>query len=298
MTSLVIRALGETDAREVFTSLHDADLVGPSLLGRSYETLAAGGAYRPEWTWVAERDGKVLARAALWAAPEDEQPRVLDWFDCLEHDAGVRLLRALPERFEYELILPPRWRADATVHTEVRRRVEAATEAGYTPLVERYRYLWTAREGLPPRPNRLVFRPEPDDDVVLGLLTGIQRGTLDAHDSRVKDPAQAARAELEFLNWCPSPRDWWRVAYTRQGEPVGFQAPARNPNSPIVGFVGVLPEHRGRGYGYDLLVECTHQLAAEGAECVAAATDLDNKPMAAAFARAGYPIVQHRLCLV
>lgn len=134
--------------------------------------------------------------------------------------------------------------------------------------------------------------------MVLELLARIQHGTLDAHGSELNAPVLAAREELEFLNWCPSPREWWRVAYTHQGEPVGFQAPAHNPNDPIVGFVGVLPEHRGQGYGYDLLVERTHQLHDAGADRIAAATDHGNKPMAAAFARAGYPVVQHRLCLV
>lgn len=298
MTSLVIRALSETDARAVFTSMPDDGLVGRPLLGRRYDTLAAGGEYRPDWTWVAERDGEVVARAALWAAPDDERPRVLDWFDCRDHDAGVSLLRALPERCEYELLLPPTWREDSIVRAEADRRIDAAREAGYVLLVERYRYVWTPQDGLPTRPGRLDFRPEPDDDVVLDVLTRIQEGTLDAHDSRLGDPALAARQELEFLNWCPSPREWWRLAYTSDGELAGFHAPARNPNDPIVGFVGVLPEQRGRGYSYDLLVECTHQLAAEGVERIAAATDHANTPMAAAFARAGYPVDQHRYCMV
>jgi RimJ/RimL family protein N-acetyltransferase len=132
---------------------------------------------------------------------------------------------------------------------------------------------------------------------VLGRVHSV---TLDAHARRnVAEGGveQAAREELDFFRWCPSPRAWWRLAYTPAGELVGIQVPARNQATPIVGFVGVVPEQRGHGYGYDLLVECTHQLAAEGAERVVAATDVGNAPMAAAFARAGYPVVQHRFCM-
>ncbi|MCK1797103.1 GNAT family N-acetyltransferase [Streptomyces sp. XM4193] len=298
MTTLVVRTLAESEARAVFTSLPDAGLVGRPLLGRPYRTLAEGGEYRPEWTWVAEREGVVVARAAWWAAPEDQEPLVLDWFDCPDQEAGVELLRAMPRHPEYELILPAGWRADPRVYAEANSRIEAARSAGYRELVERFTYLWTPADGLPERGDRLVFRPEPDDEVVLELLTRIQQGSLDAHEQAAGDPARAAREELEFLNWCPSPREWWRVACTPDGEVVGFQAPARNPNRPIVGFIGVLPEHRGRGYSYDLLAECTRQLAEAGAQEIAAATDLGNHPMAAAFARAGYPVDRHRYCMV
>jgi hypothetical protein len=55
-----------------------------------------------------------------------------------------------------------------------------------------------------------------------------------------------------------------------------------------------LPEHRGHRYSDDLLAEITHVLAeliqrgeAKG-DRIRADTDLTNKPMAAAFERAGY----------
>ncbi len=56
-----------------------------------------------------------------------------------------------------------------------------------------------------------------------------------------------------------------------------------------------MPEHRGHGYAYDLLAECTHHLVERGAEFVSAATDQGNFPMASNFTRAGYPVVRERL---
>ncbi|WP_049565160.1 GNAT family N-acetyltransferase [Streptomyces sp. SBT349] len=300
---LVIRALAEHEARELFTSLPDPGLVGRPLADppfNVYGTRATGGEYRPDWTWVALRDGKVVARAAFWAGPDDEKPVALDWFDFTDREAGVALLRATPLRADYELLLPPGWREDPGVRLAAEARIDAAAEAGYRPLVERYRYLWTPECGLPERPGRLEFRQEPDDDAILAVLRRVHGSTLDHHARRAVATGgveAAAREEMDFFRWCPSPRAWWRLAYTPGGELVGIQVPAANQHMPVVGFIGVVPEQRGHGYGYDLLVECTHQLAAEGADRIAAATDVPNAPMAAAFARAGYPVTQHRFCM-
>ncbi|MFJ5721280.1 GNAT family N-acetyltransferase [Streptomyces sp. NPDC093149] len=303
MTDLVVRALTESDAH-LFHSLRCRDLVGRAAFGHRYVTSLDGGEYRPEWTWIALRDGVVVARAAWWAGPEDTEPRLLNWFDFAdgEDGAGAELLRRAPLYAEYELILPADWRERPDVRAAAEARIAAARAAGMKPLVERYRYEWTPEFGLPERPGRLVFRPEPDDAVILDVLRRVHSVTLDAHARRaVEGPGgleQAAQEELDFFHWCPSPRSWWQLAYTPDGELAGIHVPAHNPSGPCIGFIGVVPEQRGHGYGYDLLVECTHFLAAEGAEFIAGATDRGNAPMAAAFARAGHRINQERVHMV
>ncbi len=308
MTELVIRALTESDAY-LFDTLDDptAGLVGHLPFGHRYVTAAQGGQYRPEWTWVALRDGVVVARAAWWAGPEDARPVALDWLDFApgESDAAVRLLRTAPLHAEYVLQLPPGWRDRPAVRDAARARTDVAAAAGLVPLVERFRYTWTPECGLPEQPGRLVFRPEPDDGVFLDILRRVETGSLDAHARQAIAEGgveQAAQEELAFFRWCPSPRDWWRVAWTagpgRGGEPVGLHVPARNLRSPVIGFIGVVPEHRGRGYGYDLLADCTRHLAEHGAERIVGETDQPNVPMAAAFAKAGYPMTQERACFV
>ncbi|BBJ40295.1 N-acetyltransferase [Streptomyces antimycoticus] len=302
MTDLVIRPLTEDDAH-LFHTLRVPPLVGRGCLGHTYATVGQGGEYRPEWTWVALREERVVARAAWWAGPEDTAPIALDWFDFAdgEADAAAELLRTAPLRTEYSLLTPPGWRDQPELRAAAQARIDAAVAGGLVPLIERYRYEWTPECGLPKRPGRLEFRPEPDDAAIEDALRRIMPDTLDAHDRRAiaRGGVDAAVRELmDILAWFPSPREWWRLAYTPEGELVGIQVPARNPGGPCVGYIGVVAEQRGHGYAYDLLVECTHDLVEQGATKIAAATDQPNLPMAAHFARAGYPVTQERIDLI
>lgn len=292
---------GETD---LFTSLPTTGLVGRSLLGHTFATLDAGGEFRPEWSWVALRDGKVVARAAWWGKPGDDKPLFLDWFDFAdgEAEAAAELLRAAPPHAEFDLLLPPGWRGQPAVRAEAEAVMAAAEAAGLRKLVERYRYTWTAgRDALPARTGRLVCRPEPDDAAFRAVMARIMTDTLDAHDRRMLDTAglDAALDEtLGGLDLLAHASEWRQVAYSREGEVVGLHVPAENPVGACVGFIAVVPEQRGHGYAYDLLVECTHDLVDRGATAIAAATDQGNFPMAANFARAGYPITQERVDFV
>jgi RimJ/RimL family protein N-acetyltransferase len=297
MTDLVIRSLiaGE---EPLFESLVDAALVGPGAFGDRYSDGAARGEYRPEWTWVALRGTRVAARAAWFGGPGDRAPVCLDWLDFTDPAAAVQLLRSVPLRTEYSLRLPPGWRDSPAVAQAAQARIAAVQAAGLSLLVERYRYRWTPEQGMPARPGRLDFRPEPDDAVILDVFRRIHQGSLDAHARRTIASSgldAAAREDLDILRWMPSPRDWWRLAYTPSGDLAGLTVPCRNFRNPVIGYIAVVPEHRGRGYGYDLLAESTHLLAGEGADRIVAGTDVTNAPMAATFAKAGYPVTEHRI---
>jgi RimJ/RimL family protein N-acetyltransferase len=301
MTDLVIRPL-RAGEESLFASMNDPRLVGAASTGRDYGATVSAGQYRPEWTWVALRDGQVVARACWWGGPDDDQPLALDWFDFGEDpEAGEAVLRAAPFDCEYCLLLPPGWREQPQARQAAQSRITVAERAGMRLLVERLHYTWTPADGLPDRPGRLVFRPEPDDDAILRILSQIVEGSLDAHEARIAEqegPEAAARDELETLKWFPAPREWWRVAWTRDGELAGLAVPSRNHSYPVIAFIGVVPAQRGHGYGYDLLVEATHLLAQEGAEQIVADTDTTNTPMAKAFARAGYPVSGERIFMV
>ncbi|MFD4555159.1 GNAT family N-acetyltransferase [Streptomyces sp. NPDC058469] len=289
MTDPVIRALDESDA-------HLFDALPDSLGARAAHRLTI---WRPDWQRVALRDGTVVARAAWWGGPNDTEPLTVDCFDVIEgeEEAGAELLRSAPWRVDVELNLPADWRDNPELRAAAEARFTALRAAGYDLLVERFIYRWTPECGLPERPGRLVFAPEPDDAVFFDALRRIHSVTLDAHAQRASQQGgveKAAQEEIDFFRWCPSPREWWQVARTPEGDLAGIHIPAHNPSGPCVGFIGVVPEQRGHGYARDLLAECTHYLVERGAEFIAAATDQGNFPMAAHFAKVGYPVIRER----
>ena len=287
-TELVIRALANGE-EYLFNSLSDAGLVGRAAAGERYSAAE----YRAEWSWLALRENTVVARAAWWGGPEDTEPLALDWFDFTDTEAAVQLLRTAPFNTDYVLRMTPDFESRPEIRAEATKRLDVARAAGLVPLVERHRYRWTPDCGVPDRPGRLIFQPEPDNNVILGVLRDIEQGSLDAHSRRALKEGgleHAAQDELDSLTWLRGPREWWRLAYTESGEVVGFVAPSRNYADPVIGFVGVVPGQRGHGYAYDLLVEGTHILVDEGADRIIASTDVTNTPMAANFAKAGYPV--------
>jgi RimJ/RimL family protein N-acetyltransferase len=145
-----------------------------------------------------------------------------------------------------------------------------------------------------PGPCRLpvIFRPVRNPGEIIGLMTLVLDGTLDAHsrdDLTRMTPRQAAQKQyLDEFERYASPREWWRIATLPDGEPVGFAIPGHNGYNPIIAYLGVVPAHRGHGYGRDVLAAGTSLLAAQNVPRIRAATDVGNAPMAAAFALAGY----------
>lgn len=111
-------------------------------------------------------------------------------------------------------------------------------------------------------------------------------------------PAEAARDHFDGeLARQVSPRANWRVATTPAGEVVGFVTPGCNHYNPVIGYLAVLPAHRGQGHVDDILNEGVRVLGAQRVDHVRAATDLGNIPMAAAFARNGWRVFEHAITM-
>ncbi len=208
--------------------------------------------------------------------------------------AGQRALRppggAVPPRFE--IALPVGWRSDPAVVAAFGWRRDAAARAGLADELERIRFEWTPDAGLPRPSGRLAFRPEPDDDVFLDVFRQIAVGSLDVMTRRAAGRLGAdrqAREDMEVYLAMPGDRDWWRLACTAaDGQLAGMILPNRNTDGAVVGYLGVLPGLRGRGYINDLVAHTTRFHAGRGEPRVAATTDTTNRPMAAAFEHAGY----------
>jgi ribosomal protein S18 acetylase RimI-like enzyme len=214
------------------------------------------------------------------------------------HD-GLRAAgaRDLPE---YHLFLSPGWRNDPAVCHEVEWRRAAAQSTGLTDNLERLRYQWTADAGLLPSSSRLVFSTEPDDNVFLHVFERVATETLD-HGTRESIGRLGlhghAREMRDIIRSMRGERAWWRMARTPEGELAGFTIPSANEDWPVIGYIGVVPEMRGRGYAVDLLIEATRILAETGAQRVRSDTDMTNVPMAKTFERAGYRNFKVRLVM-
>jgi ribosomal protein S18 acetylase RimI-like enzyme len=306
VSALVVRPIGP-DEVDLFTSFADASPLG---LKPPLEMYLDGlhQWYRPEWSWVVLRDGQVLARVAFSGQPDAELPLVMGSLEIGTRpdrvETGVALVRTAYAamtgggageggRPEYRQFLPVDWHEHAGMRAAVADRRTVARLTGLRFLVERLELRWLAESGaaLPPRPGRLSFRPVGDDAEVLAVVRGTLEGTMDAHASRdmARDGVDAAaRAIVEEL---PGPRSLLRLAYDPAGSCVGMTVPGLRPWGADISYVGVLPEHRGNGYADELLLEASHLLVQGGATEIVAATDVGNAPMAAAFARCGYVVV-------
>ncbi|MGW0822234.1 GNAT family N-acetyltransferase [Streptomyces sp. NPDC002845] len=279
----------------------------PYVLNEELADDLAAGRRRPEWMWVALRGDHLLARAAWWGRTGDDTPSLLDILDIYDSgadrdrvDIGVRLLQtAMAEVVpagtrptEYTRFVPPDWHEGGVTRRVVEDRMVALEQTGARLFVERLRLEWRPGTPLPEPSERLVFRPVRDTEEILALMTLVLDGTLDAHSrddlTRMSAREAAVRHYEDELAHYRSPRDWWRIATLPDGEPVGFVTPARNDYNPIIGYLAVLPAHRGKGYIDEILAEGTRILIAQDVPRIRAATDLGNTPMANAFQRLGY----------
>jgi RimJ/RimL family protein N-acetyltransferase len=277
-----------------------------------FERDLAAGRYRPAWTWLALDGGRVVARAVWWG--RGAAPLALD---CLWADpaagapallgervlvAGLASLRAagVSRPPACELRLPPDWRERPDVVSGVEWRRDACATAGLTRELERLQWRWEgAGAELPEPPRRLRFEPG-DDAAFLDVFRRVAVGSLDVTTRRAVEDlgVEAAVAEqLQFYRSAPGERTWWRLALDGEGRVVGFVIPSATESGPNVGYLGIVPEARGRGLVDDGLAFVTRFQAQRGAERISATTDATNEPMAAAFARAGYAVVERRLVL-
>ncbi|WP_433009680.1 GNAT family N-acetyltransferase [Kribbella sp. CA-294648] len=294
-----IRTTVEGDLDTIHTLIAEQSL--NTVTRERWDEYLVSGAYRHDWTWVAEDDGKIIALAIWWGMEQFDHPfsidglyavpgvdRVAVWTSLIRHTLST--VPAEAEQPEYHIFLPNGWRDRPDVVAELEPRLEAAAAAGLSNLTERLRYEWTPADGLPPRSTRLRFEPA-DDDAFLDVFRRVIEGSLDASTKRAVARVGvegSAKEDLEVYQSMPGERSWWRLAYNADDELIGFALPSANNGGPVVGYLGVLAEHRGNGYSDDLLAEITHILVETGADRIRADTDLTNKPMAAAFERLGY----------
>lgn len=158
-------------------------------------------------------------------------------------------------------------------------------------------FVWQAGCPMPIRASLLNFRPAPNDWLAKALEE-VLATSLDPEDQLAVAENGARNAASILLGLSnkgfEQEPDWWQLGETQTGEPVGFVLCSilpRKEEGPVEGtifYMGVLPGHRGKRYGGQLLDQATRTLARIGAVRILCDTAACNAPMVAAFRNAGY----------
>ena len=253
------------------------------------------GSSRPEWFFIAEENGIPIARAAYWRlAVRPEELRLIAFKLPWEGDylgVGLTLLLESWEKLRRHGVrfvlrqLYAHW-------DYLDEQREVMEHAGMRLLQKKLTYQWNPGEHVSV-PARLTFESvesvgEPD------FLEAIRLVTAESPDREivalgVKNAAETLFGILkEDTVYRPG---WAQLAYDPEGSLVGLVAPVGMPDAEdegSIGYIGVVPEQRGKGYAHDLLARGMTVLQSAGFTTVYSETDAQNQAMIRAFERAGH----------
>ncbi|MET3292869.1 UNVERIFIED_CONTAM: ribosomal protein S18 acetylase RimI-like enzyme [Brevibacillus sp. OAP136] len=279
---------------------------------RYLEQMLAAGSMRIDWCFVAEEAGQLIGRIASWTLPSVGKPLDfvlidLPWEreDYLAIGSAlvqevVALVRSLGgEQVGHVLDTPavsPQWQH----HPE--RRQALLSHLGFQVERKTNRFEWNSavqgkefdsRSIAAQKAGELQYRSLEDvgQDAFVQAVMRVSEGTFDQfiREERERlgalEQANSFFTELQHMTYEPN---WWQLAYTPAGELVGLIMPTQTPGFATIGYIGVVPEQRGKGYVHALLYHGTRILLDSGAVVIRTDTDIDNVPMAQAFLAAGY----------
>lgn len=228
------------------------------------EAEISAGRLQPQWSQVAiGDDGNIMGRA-LWWGRDEQTPIALDVWDAVaSHDEPGTILVALLKSghaalaaqgltvpLPHTLRVPVAWRAIADAEHDVRTKIDTAAAAGLRQVNERRQFQRDHGSPVPAPGPRLRFE-QADDDTFVTLFARAAHGSLDVMTRRELSTTNAetlARDEVDYYR-----SSWWHVAYDPNGNAVGIAIPSATPTNRNVGYLAVMPEHRGHGYVDDLL---------------------------------------------
>ena len=161
-------------------------------------------------------------------------------------------------------------------------------------------FVWQPGGAIPPASTWLRFEPV-DAAWLEWALAEVMAHSVDESDQLAVATHGAQKASRDLLGLCPlhfeQRAGWWQAALDGAGERLGFVLPvlfkeaARGrecrPEGTVF-YMGVLPQHRSRGVGAQLLAQAMRTFAAAGCWRVFCDTSARNEPMLRAFRTAGF----------
>jgi GNAT superfamily N-acetyltransferase len=176
------------------------------------------------------------------------------------------------------------------IHQAPWSRLHLFEAIGFGLFQEKHGYLWV--DAGEPMKAGIVTRSldEVGDDVYREVFAGVPAGTIDRNDAYYwagAGPENWARVMMGFGQ--PEDRSTWLIGYEGT-EPVGMVALSAfdEPETGTIAYIGVLPEHRGYGYGRRLLTAATVAARGRGFKQILSDVDVLNRPMRAAMVAAGH----------
>jgi ribosomal protein S18 acetylase RimI-like enzyme len=262
---------------------------------------------KPGWCLVSLDHSVPVARAALWALPDDEVPTDIVLIDADWNDAELAAGRALLAKVHD---LAAAHGADALSHhvdsppgppqyqENDEARIRLLAESGYELMRDGLRWAYSASQEAA-RAQSLVYRslPEVGEEAFVEAIASTYQGTRDSWiTSNIEKHGMLGAAREDFLEYQGLDHlpGWWELAYTEDGALAGVIMAAKNPSTAVVAYVGVVPDQRGRGLAPQLVRRGTEQLLASGADEIGGDCDRDNVGMVKAFERAGFEQVARR----
>jgi RimJ/RimL family protein N-acetyltransferase len=295
-------ATAEEASMDAFLSVSDGSTYGQEL--REYaDSLLEQRFTKPSWCLLALEGDHPVARAALWSMPDQEAPTDIVLIDADWSDDELAVGRAVLSRLHelarelggdvlsHHVDDPP---AAPQYQEHEEARIHLLTTSGYELVRDglRWRYLASSSPAPQPEPS-LAFRPlsEVGEDAFVEAIASTYEGTLDSwlnqniEQHGLTGAARTDFGELQGMDYRP---EWWELAYEQDGSLAGVSMAARNPSTAVIAYVGVVPDHRGRGLAPHLVRRGTQHLLASGAEEIRGDCDRDNVGMVKGFERAGY----------
>ncbi|MFD3696943.1 GNAT family N-acetyltransferase [Streptomyces sp. NPDC058646] len=263
---------------------------------------------RPEWCLVADDgQGRLVGSVVLGTLPGQEIPYALVLFEAPDDgeriggallDAAVAKARELGAQELEHVVDSPAQAPQFQRGPE--RRGELLRASGFRVVRDGRRFGLRVQGELPPDDARLTFRSLADlgHEPFVALLADLLAETADARLAADVERYGARRAAEQLFADTPELEhepQWREIGFDADGTPAVISLPAVNPTVAVIGFVGVAPAHRGKGYAASAVVRGTRILAANGAEEFRGDCDGANTAMAKAFARAGYENFADRL---
>lgn len=261
----------------------------------------ASGESRPEWCFIAERDGRAAGRLAVAALPlgcglDTVEHRLTALRLADEGDAGVAVAAALLRAAAATLPDGPQTldaRVNAESHPHLAEWRTALEQTRFALFQEKQGFLWTDPGGPLPPSARLTWQSLADagrDAFATAMARGIA-DTLDRNDRHYVDVCGAERWGREMLGYLgPGDEESWLLAGAPDGTLAGYLAvsPFDEPGTATIIHIGVLPEHRGHGYIDELIAAAGRAARARGLDHILSDVDTENSPMLAAMRRAGH----------